>query len=189
MGMTSSHTGLYIDKSSNHIANLSCTAVFHDSPEMLSIDVGSLEGLFRSPHHSLRITSVYLLHTNCAPYRSLTPHRVFSLLHCPHLIVGDYNLHHPLAEHLHSLSDTEYTLSARYLNVAFTAPYQLLNTPEVYTRFPFDTITRPSLLDMAFANSTLSPFVSSWDSRRSTDKLHVPALPVLNHRQCPCEMV
>jgi len=63
--------------------HLSCSTVFHNSSEMLSLDVFSLEGLFGSPHSSLRVTSVYLLRTNRPPYRSISPERVFSVLSYP----------------------------------------------------------------------------------------------------------
>jgi len=124
----------------------------------------SPEGLFGSPHRSLRVTSVYLLHTNRPPYRSISPERLFSFLPYPHLVLGDFNLYHPLADPCRSLSEREFTISTRYFDAAFDAPYHLLNTPGVYTRFPFDTISRPSVLDLAFANTALSSFVSSWDT-------------------------
>jgi len=123
--------------------HLSCSTVFHDSSVMLSVDLFSLEGLFGSPHCSLRVTSVYLLHTNRPPYRSIPPARLFSFLSNPYLVLGDFNLHHPLADTCHSLSEREFTISAGYVDVAFNVPYNFLNTPGVYSRFPFHTISRP----------------------------------------------
>jgi len=124
------------------------------------VDVFSPVGLFGSPHSSLRVTSLYLLRTNRPPYRSIPPEKVFSVLSYPQLVLGDFNLHHPLADPWRSLSEREFTIFTRYFDAAFEAPYHLLNTPEVYTRFPFDTTSRPSVLDLAFANTALSPFVS-----------------------------
>jgi len=126
------------------------------------------------PYRSLRVISVYLLTTNCPPYGSIPPEDVFPLLY-PHLITGDFNLHYLMADPLRSLSHREYTLSAQYLDTAFDAPYHLLNTLGVYTRFLFDTISRLSVLDLTLANSSLSPFVSSWDTPiPSTGSDHVP---------------
>jgi len=160
---------------------LSCSTVFHDSTEMLSVDVFSPEGLFGSPHHSLRVTSVYLLRTNCPPNRSIPPERLFSFLPYPHLVLGDFNLHHPQADPCRSLCEREFTISARYPDAAFDVPYHLLNTPGVYTRFPFDSISRPSVLNLAFANTALSPFVSSWDTPLpSTGSDHVPCVITLS---------
>jgi len=87
---------IYVSRILNQ--HLSCSTVFHDSSEMISVDVFSLEGLFGSPHCSLRVTSVYLLRTNRPPYRSIPPERVFSFHSYPHQILGDFNLHHPLAD-------------------------------------------------------------------------------------------
>jgi len=93
----------------------------------------------------------------------------------PHLIVGDFNLYHPLTDPLRSLSNKEYTLSALYLESTFDAPYHLLNIPRIYTRFPFDPISRSSVLDLAFPNTALSLFVFSWDPPLpSTGSDHVP---------------
>jgi len=149
---------IYVSRTLNQ--RWSCSTVFHDSSEMLSVEVFSPDGLFGSPHRFLRVISVYLLHTNRPPYRSIPSERLFSFLSYPHLVLGDFNLHHPLADPCRSLSEREFTISARYLDVAFDVPYHLLNTPGVYTRFPFDTISRPSVLDLPFANTALTPLVS-----------------------------
>jgi len=166
---------IYVSRTLNQ--NLSCSTVFHDSSEMLSVDVLSLEGLFGSPHRSLRVTSVYLLRTNRPPYRSILPEQIFSFLSYPHLVLGDFNLHHPLADPCHSLSEREFIISTRYFDAAFDLPYHLLNTPEVYTRFPFDPISRPSVLDQTFANTALSSLVSSWNTPLPcTGSDHVPCV-------------
>ena len=128
------------------------------------MDVFSLEGLFGFPYRSLSVTSVYLLHTHRPPYRSIPPEQLFSFYSYPHLVLGDFNLHHPLADSCHSLSLREFIISARYLDAAFDIPYPLLNTPGVYTCFHFDTISTPSVLDLAFTNTALSPLVSSWET-------------------------
>jgi len=166
---------IYVSHALNQ--DLSCSTVFYDSSEMLSVDVFSPEALFGSPHRSLRVTSVYLLRTNPPAYRSILPQQVFSFFSYPHLVLGDFNLHHPLADPCRSLSEREFTISTGYFDAAFDVPYHLLNTPGVYTRFPFDAITRPSVLDLAFANTSLSPLVSSWDTPLpSTGSDHIPCV-------------
>jgi len=139
---------IYLSRSLN--IHLSCTIIFHCSSERLSLDILSPEAAFWSSYHSLWVTSIYLLHMNSPPYSSITPDCFFSTLSSPHLIMGDFNLHHPIAGPLRSLYDKECSLCALYLDFAFDAPYYLLNTPRVYSRIPFDTITRPSVLDLAF---------------------------------------
>jgi len=144
---------------------------------MLSVDVFSPEGLCGSLHRSLRVTSVYLLRTNRPPYRSILPEGVFCFLSYPHLGLGDFNLQYPLADPCRSLSEREFIISTRYFDAAFDVPYHLLNTRGVYTQFPFDTISRPSVLDLAFANTALSSLVSSWDTPLpSTGSDHVPCM-------------
>ena len=120
---------------------------------------------------------MYLLRTNSPPYRSVLPERLFSFFSYPHLVLGDFNLHHPLADPCRFLSERDFTIFTRYCDAAFEVLYHLLNTPRVYTRFPFDTISRPSILDLAFANTALSSFVSSWDTPLpSTGSDHVPCV-------------
>jgi len=166
---------IYVSRVLNQ--HLSCSTVFHDSSQMLCVDVFSPEGLFGYPHHSLTVTTVYVLQTNHPPYRSIPPDRLLSFLPYPHLVLGDFNLHQLLADPCPSLSEREFIISACYLEAAFDFPYHLLNTPGVYTRFPVDTICRPSVLDQAFANTALSPLVSSWDTPLpSTCSDHVPCV-------------
>jgi len=109
-----------------------------------------------------------------APYRLS---RFFSFLSYPHLVLGDFNLNHPLADPCHGLSEREFIISTRYFDATFDVRYHLLNTPGLYTRFPFDTISRPGVLDLAFANTALSSLLSSWDtSLPSTGSDHVPCM-------------
>jgi len=166
---------IYVSRVLNQ--HLFCPTIFHDSSEMLSVDLFSQGGFFGSPHHSLRVTLVYLLRTNRPAYCSIPPEQLFSFLSYPHLVLGDFNLYYPLADPCRCLSERECIISARYLDAAFDIPYHLLNTPGVYTRFPFDTITRPSVLDLAFANTAVSTLISSWDRPLpSTGSGHVPCV-------------
>jgi len=166
---------IYVSHTFNQ--HLSCSTIFHDSSEILSVDLFSPEGLFGSPHPSLRVTSVYLLRTNPPPYRSIPPERMFSFLSYPHLVLGDFNLHQPLADPCHCLSEIEFAISTRYFDAAFEVPYHLLKTTRVYTRFPFDSISRPSVLDLTFAITALSPLLSAWDNPLpSTGSDHVPCV-------------
>jgi len=120
--------------------HLSFSNVFQDYSGMLSMDILSPEGLFGFPHRSLRVTSVYLLRTNRPPYGSIPPERLLAFLSYPHLVLGDFNIHHPLADTCRSLSESAFTISARYLDLTFDVLYHLLNTYGVYTWFPFDII-------------------------------------------------
>jgi len=123
-------------------AHLSSTAIFHNHLDMISLNISSLDSILWSHHLMLRVTSVYLLHTNHLPYRSLPPDQVFSSVPHDYLVLGDFNIHHQLADTLCFLTDREYTLSSAYFDSPYEAPFSLVNTPGVYTRFPFEAITR-----------------------------------------------
>jgi len=56
------HVAIYVSRVLNQ--HLSCSTVFHNSSEMVSVEILYAEGLFGSLHRWLRVTSVYLLHTN-----------------------------------------------------------------------------------------------------------------------------
>jgi len=72
---------IYVSRVLNH--HISCSTVFHDSSEMLSVDILSPDGLFGSTQPSVRVTSVYLLHTNRPPCRGIPPEQLFSFLPYP----------------------------------------------------------------------------------------------------------
>ena len=176
---------IYVSRVLNQ--HLPCSTVFHDFSGMLSVDAFSPEGFFGSRYRSLRVTSVYFLHTSHPPYHSIPPERLFSVLSYPHLFLPVFNLHHPLADLCHSLSEKEFTLSAQYLDATYDILYHLLNTPGVYTHFPCNTISRPSVLDLTFANPSLSPLVSSCATPLpSTSSDHVPCVITL---QPPASML
>jgi len=124
-----SHPGVAIYVSRTLNQHLSCATVFHDSSEMLAVDVFSPKGLLGTPHRSLSVTSVYLLRTNRPPYRCILPERIFSFLSYPHLILGNFNLHHPLADPCRSLSEREFTISTRYIDAAFDVPFHPSTLP------------------------------------------------------------
>jgi len=56
--------------------------------------------------------------------------------------------------------------------------FTLLNTPGIYTRFPFTGTHRPSAIDLAFTNPHMLPTFRSWDASilPSTGSDHAPIL-------------
>ena len=59
--------------------------------------------------------------------------------------------------------------------------FSLLNTPGVYTRFPFVAGDRPTVLDLSFANIELAPFFTSWSTHLpSTGSDHIPIMLTLS---------
>jgi len=108
---------IYVSRTLNQ--HLCGSTFFHEFSKMLSVDIFSAEELFGFPHHSLRVTSVYLLRTNRPPYSSTPPERILSSLPYPHLVLRDFNLHHPLADPCRSLSEREFIIYTRYFDAAF----------------------------------------------------------------------
>jgi len=75
-----------------------------------------------------------------------------------------------------------------YFETAAEAGFALLNPPGEYARFPLTGRTRPSVIDLAFANPSPLPLVKSWEaSLTSTGSDHIPltitlAVPSLDHK-------
>src|SRR5207302_8806546 len=87
--------------------------------------------------------------------RTIGPIDAFRSHSFPTLVVGDFNIHHTLADPLRHISSNEFALSAPYFDRALDLGFTLVNTPGAYTRFPFDLTTCPSVLDLSFSNILL----------------------------------
>ena len=100
----------------------------------------------------------------------------------PTLVVGDFNIHHPLPDPLRSHSAEELATSFPYFSRSSELGFGLLNQPGVYTRFPLGGSGRPSVLDLSFASPLLLPFCQTWDTPLpSTGSDHVPVQIILSH--------
>lgn len=149
--------------------------VFYDRPDIMALDVFTSGGLFNSSHTQLRVVNAYSTNGSSFRLRTVPPDLLFQEFSFPCLIMGDLNLHHSLPDPLRVLSRTEHLVSTPYFERAADLSYSLLNDPGVYTRFPFDDSSRPSVLDLAFANSPLAPYVLSWATDLpSTGSDHIP---------------
>jgi len=91
---------------------------------------------------------------------------------------GDFNIHNAAADPSRLLSSKEEKESAPYFDRASDLGFTLLNTPAVYTRFPFSGNHRPSTIDLAFANPQIFPAFRFWDasSLPSTGSDHPPII-------------
>jgi len=96
----------------------------------------------------------------------------------PYLVAGDVNIHNPATDPLRLLTSKEERESAPYVDRASDKGFPLLNTPGVYSRFPFSGAYRPSAIDLAFANPHMTTAFHSWDasSLPSTGSDHAPIL-------------
>jgi len=129
----------------------------------MSLDVSTPQGCFGTSFSSFTIGNAYA--------RPLTPfaHSVSpesSLLDLDHLylVAGDFTIHNAAAAPSRLLSSKEEKESAPYFDRASDLGFTLLNTPAVYTRFPFSGNHRPSTIALAFANPQMFPAFRSWDA-------------------------
>ena len=134
--------------------------LFTDRSDVASLELHSSD-LFSQGTGTLSIINCYSvcggresLHTVAPQYTLPTPSH-------PTLVVGDFNIHHPLSDPLRTHSQAELHVSFPYFPRAADLGYNMLNTPGVYIRFPLSGIGRPSVLDLAFVSPTLAPFFKS----------------------------
>ena len=154
---------------------------FFDRLDIAALDIFGTD-LFGQSLSSFRIVNLYNLWTKKSTLMSVSPLVAFPASSYPTLVVGDFNIHHPLPDPLRSHSSEELAVSFPYLSKSSELGYGLLNMPGVYTRFPLGGHGRPSVLDLSFASPALLPFFRSWDTPLpSTGSDHVPVQIVLAH--------
>ena len=97
---------------------------------------------------------------------TVSPLVAFPDLSHPTLVVGDFNIHHPLSDPLRVRSHSAEELATSFLYFFRMAElgFGLLNQPGVYTRFPLGGAGRLSVLDLSFASPSLLPFCQAWDT-------------------------
>ena len=157
------------------LSNYTVLPRFKGVDDVLALDISSDEPLFGTDFHSFRIINAYSTNTVDHRVHSVQPDTLFPDVGLPVLVVGDLNLHNPLSDPLRSFSPREISSSTPYFEKAPGAGFALLNTPGEYTRFPLVGNARPSVIDLAFANPLLLPFVKSWEAALpSTGSDHIP---------------
>jgi len=109
---------------------------------------------------------------------SVSPELSLLDLEYPYLGAGDFNIHNGATDPSRVPFSKEERESAPYFDRATDLGYTLLNTPGIYTRFPFTGIHGPSTIDLAFANPYIVSAFHSWDSSSlpSTGSDHTPIL-------------
>ena len=141
-----------------------------------------VSNLFGGSFTQFRILNVYNLRPRHAGSMTVSPVVSFSEVDFPLLVVGDVNIHHPLADPLRAHSSEELALSFPYFSTASELGFALVNLLGVFTRFPLGGTSRPSVIDLAFASPRLAPFCHHWDtSLLSTGSDHVPITIVVSH--------
>ena len=140
----------------------------------MSLDISSQKPVFGSRFHSFRLVNAYSINLADQRVHSVPPESLFPCTGIPLLVVGDLNIHNPLADPLRSFSSQEVHYSAPYFELAALGGFALLNSPGGHTRFPLSGKARLSVIDLPFANPQLLPFIKGWEtSLASTGSDHV----------------
>jgi len=145
----------------------------------MSLDISSQKPVFGSRFHSFRLINAYSINSADRRVRSLPPESLFPDTGVPLLVVGDLNIHNPLADPLRAFSSQEVSLSAPYFELAVLGGFALLNSPGVYTWFPVSGKARPYFIDLAFANPLLLRIVKSGETSlpsTGSDHVHITIL-------------
>ena len=86
--------------------------------DLMSIDHFAPGGFFEFSFTRRRINNAYNLFSHHAPFRTLSPSDPFEDLPFPTLVLGDFKLHHPLADPVCSYDPREVRLSHPYFDLA-----------------------------------------------------------------------
>jgi len=117
----------------------------------MAVNLHSPEGLFHTSHNLFRLYNAYSIPSG--HHRSVSPLDIFPQHDFPTLVVGDLNIHHPPPDQTRFFCDYDQFISSPNFDMASALSFFLLNTPGVYTRFPFTTIT--PLQFLTWPSSTL----------------------------------
>ena len=167
--------------STHLLAQATVLAAFFDRPDVVALDMFGVD-LFGKSFSHFRILNLYNLWTKRTSQMTVSRLVAFPETSYPTLVVGDFNIHHPLPDPLRSLSAEELATSFPYFSRASELGFGLLNQPSVYTRFTLGGSGRPSVLDLSFPSRSLLPFCQTWDTPlHSTGSDHVPVQIILSH--------
>ena len=148
-----------------------------ETDDFMALDVFTPQGCFGSTFPRFRIGNAYARPLPPNPH-SVSPETALQNLEYPYLVAGDFNIHNAATDPSRLLSAKEERESAPYFSLATDSGFTLLNTPRIYTRFPFTGTHRPSAIDLAFSNPPMFPAFCSWDASilPSTGSDHAPIL-------------
>ena len=153
---------------------------FFDRHDVVALDLFGVD-LFGKSFSHFRILNLYNLWTKRTSQMRVSPLVAFPATSFPTLVVGDFNIHHPLPDPLRSHSAEELATSFTYFSRSTELGFGLLNQPRVYTRFPLGGSGRPLFLIFPWPPLCCFPFVATlWQ-----DMGHPPPLHWLRPRSCP----
>jgi len=148
-----------------------------ETDNFMALDVFTPQGCFGTNFPRFRIGNAYARPLSPHPH-SVSPESALQDLDHPYLVAGDFNIHNAATDPSRLLSTKEENESTPYFDQATNLGFSLLNTPGIYTRFPFTGTHRPSAIDPALANPHMFPAFRAWDasSLPSTGSDHAPIL-------------
>jgi len=155
---------------------------FFDRPDVAALHLCGVD-LFGRSFTQFRILNLYKLWSLRSSVRTIPPDLSFPDDCFPLLVVRDFNIHDPLADPLRAYSRRDLAASFPYFFRAADLGFELLNLPGVFTRFPWDCATRPSVIDLSFASPLLFPFFAPeiLTPLPSTGSDHVPIFLTFAH--------
>jgi len=148
-----------------------------ETDDFMALEVFTPRGCFGSDYPRFGIGDAYARPLPPNPH-SVSPETALQDLEYQYLVAGDFNIHNTATDHSRLLSAKEENDSAPHFSLATDLGFTLLNTPGIYTRFPFTGTHRPSAIDLAFVNPRMFPAFRSSDaaSLPSTGSDHAPIL-------------
>ena len=130
---------------------------FFDRFDVAALDIYEYD-LFGGSFTQFLILNVYNLRPRHAGSMTVSPVVSLPKVDIPLVVVGDFNIPHPLSDPLRAHFSEELALSFPYFTRASELGYELLNLPGVSTCFPLGGTSHPSVIDLAFASPRLAPF-------------------------------
>ena len=163
------------------LSHLTVLPLFFDRYDVAALDIYGSD-LFGGSFTQFRILNLYNLRPRHAGSMTVFPVVSLPVVDFPLLVVGDFNIHHPLSDARRAHSSEELALSFPYFSRASELGFELLNLRGVFTRFPLGGSSRPSVIDISFASPKLAPFCHHGDtSLPSTGSDHVPITITVSH--------
>jgi len=153
------HVATYVHE--RLLSVISILPLFFERDDLMAVNFHSPEGLFDTSHNLFRLYNAYSMPSGHT--RSVSPVDLFPQHDFPTLVLGDLNIHHSASDPTCLLSNYDQFISSTYFDRASAQLFSLLDTPGVYTRYPFTSNHRPAVLDLSFANTAWLPYFSSWN--------------------------
>ena len=108
---------------------------FFNRPDVSALDVYWVD-LFGKSFTHFRILNLYNIWTKGPSQKTVSPLVTFPEPSYPILVVGDFNIYHPVPDPLRSHSAAELATSSPYFSTTSGLGFGLLNQPGVQARFP-----------------------------------------------------